>query len=272
MRNIFWGLCIAIFLSGCASTKVNTLSEAEYYHLARTALKSDNFNEAALQLEALETNYPFGRFSEQAQLDMIYAKYSNLNISGARSAAERFIRLHPQSEHIDYAYYMKGIIDFNADIGISAQYVTAVDDSKREPGSMRKAFNDFSELITRFPNSVYAPDAAQRMVFIRNRLARFEIHIAKYYIKRQAYLAAANRAEGVVANYPKTPSVQEALIIMVETYRKLGLEKKANDALSVLATNFPSGIGFTKNHKFKSQMIENANRSLLGVVSFGLFK
>ncbi len=269
MKNIFWMLCLVFFISGCASTPDKELSEKEYYDLAKEALKSNNFQEATLQLESLETHYPFGHYAEQAQLDLIYARYSNLNLEGAHAAADRFIRLHPQSEHVDYAYYMRGMANYNMDIGLAVQYIPAVTVSERDPGLMRTAFNDFSELVTRFPSSPYANDASQRMIAIRNRLARLEIHIAKYLLKRQAYIAAANRAAGVVANFPKTEAVEDALIIMVETYKALGLNNKANDALAVLTTNFPKGKGFDKNQKFKPQMIKANRRTLLSVVSFG---
>jgi outer membrane protein assembly factor BamD len=271
MKNIFWMLCLSFVLVGCASAPEKEKSEKEYFDQARAALKANNFKEATLNLEALQTHYPFGRYAEQTELDLIYSRYSNLDLEGAKSAADRFIRLHPQSEYVDYAYYMRGMADYTMDIGLAVQYIPAVNVNSRDPGEMRQAFQDFSELVTRFPNSQYSNDAAQRMVAIRNRLAAHEIDIAKYYLKRQAYIAAANRAEGVVAHYPKTPSVEPALMIMVETYRLLGVDDKAKDALKVLAANFPHSKAFNKNGKYVPQMIKNQNRSLLSVVTFGLF-
>ncbi|MCP5161141.1 MAG: outer membrane protein assembly factor BamD [Hahellaceae bacterium] len=260
---------IALLLGACASTPDPELPEKEYYELAKEALKARNFSEAARHLESLETLYPFGVYAEQAQLDLIYAKYNGLDLEGAHAAADRFIRLHPQSPHVDYAYYVRGIASYNMDIGLAAQYFPMVDVTSRDPGEMRKSFGDFSQLVTRFPESKYAADAQQRMIEIRNRLAAYEIHAARYYIKREAFIAAANRAQEVVENYNGSPSVEDGLIIMVECYRQLGLNDYADDALAVLAANYPKSRAFDKNMHFKATEIEKQKRSLLNAVTFG---
>ncbi|MCW9010972.1 outer membrane protein assembly factor BamD, partial [Marinobacter sp.] len=157
--------------AGCASQKeVEVLPEQTYYENAREAMNSGNFNEAEQNLDALETYYPFGRYAEQAQLDLIFARYQNLDLEGSRAAADRFIRLNPQSEHLDYALYMRGLASYNLDLGLATRYFP-VDAAARNPGEQLQAFRDFSQLLNRFPDSDYALDARQRMIAIRNRMA-----------------------------------------------------------------------------------------------------
>ena len=226
----------ALFISACASNdkQEEVLPEQTYYENARDAMNSGNFNEAEQNLDYLETYYPFGRYAEQAQLDLIYARYQNLDLEGARAAADRFLRLNPQSDHADYALYMRGLASYNLDIGLAARYFP-VDVSARDPGEQRQAFRDFSELLNRYPSSEYAPDARQRMIAIRNRLAELELYAARYYISREAYIAANNRARYIIENYSTTPSVEEALIILAETFRFMDLKKGATDAVAMLA-------------------------------------
>ncbi len=272
LLNRFIFAIALLFLGACASTPEPELTEKEYYDEAKKAIDARNFSLATKQLEALETRYPFGRYAEQAQLDLIYARYNNLDLEGARAAADRFIRLHPQSPHVDYAYYIRGIASYNLDIGLAAQYFPSIDVTSRDPGEMRRAFDDFSQLLTRFPDSNYASDAEQRMIEIRNRLSDYELHAARYYLKREAYIAAANRASHIVKNYPNTAAVESALIIMVETYRLLGMNNQADDALAVLAANYPDSSAFDKSMRFKAKEIKKQQRSLFGVVTFGLFE
>lgn len=262
-------LLLGVLLSACASDQTKDATEQELYEEARKAIKLRNFSTAATALEDLEAKYPFGKYAEQAQLDLIYARYSSMDLEGSILACERFIRLHPQSPSVDYAYYVKGIANYHLDAGIARQYFPMVDISSRDPGNMREAFKDFNELLTRFPQSQYAGDARQRMIDIRNRLASYELHAAHYYIKRESYVAAANRAAYVVEKFPHTPSVEEALIMMVELYRELKLDKQAADALAVLTANHPDGKGFDESRNFKPQFIEKQARSLLSVVTFG---
>ncbi len=271
--NIVYLLCTVLLtslLAACASTEKDA-TEQELYDEARKAIRIRNFNTATTALEELEAKYPFGKYAEQAQLDLIYARYSSLDLDGAILACDRFIRLHPQSPNVDYAYYVKGIANYYLDAGLARQYFTLVDVSSRDPGHMRQAFKDFTELLNRFPGSQYAGDARQRMLEIRNRLAEYELHAANYYIKRQSYVAAANRAAHVVERFPNTPVVEDALILMVELYRILDLPDQEADALAVLKTNYPQGKGFDDKGRFKAQMVKQQTRSLLSVVTFGLF-
>ena len=256
--------------AGCASQKeVEVLPEQTYYENAREAMNSGNFNEAEQNLDALETYYPFGRYAEQAQLDLIFARYQNLDLEGSRAAADRFMRLNPQSDHLDYALYMRGLASYNLDLGLAARYFP-VDVAARNPGEQLQAFRDFSQLLNRFPDSEYALDARQRMIAIRNRMAELELHAARYYIKREAYVAANNRARYVVENYPSSPSVEEALMILADTFRFLELKKGANDAIATLRKNFPNSEAFNANGEYESDLLRRQNRSLTNVVTFGL--
>lgn len=261
----------ALFISACASNdkQEEVLPEQTYYENARDAMNAGNFNEAEQNLDYLETYYPFGRYAEQAQLDLIYARYQNLDLEGARAAADRFLRLNPQSDHADYALYMRGLASYNLDIGLAARYFP-VDVSARDPGEQRQAFRDFSELLNRYPSSEYAPDARQRMIAIRNRLAELELYAARYYISREAYIAANNRARYIIENYSTTPSVEEALIILAETFRFMDLKKGATDAVAMLKENFPDSTAFNENGEFQPDILKREDRSLSSVVTFGL--
>ncbi|KPQ27178.1 MAG: outer membrane protein assembly factor BamD [Marinobacter excellens HL-55] len=261
---------IIAFAAGCASQKeAEVLPEETYYENARQAMNSGNFNEAEQNLDALETYYPFGRYAEQAQLDLIYARYQNLDLEGSRAAADRFMRLNPQSENLDYALYMRGLASYNLDIGLAARYF-AIDVASRNPGEQLQAFRDFSQLLNRFPDSEYAPDARQRMIAVRNRMAELELHAARYYIKREAYIAANSRARYVVENYPSSPAVEEALILLADTFRFMDIKKGSSDAIATLRQNFPNSAAFDENGEFQSDRLQRQNRSLTNVVTFGL--
>lgn len=261
---------VVVLLSACATNKQEqVLPEQTYYENARSAMNSGNFNEAETNLDALETYYPFGRYAEQAQLDLIFARYQNLDLEGARAAADRFLRLNPQSEHGDYALYMRGLASYNLDIGLAARYFP-IEANARAPGEQLQAFRDFSELLNRYPDSLYAADARQRMIAVRNRMAELELHAARYYITREAYIAANNRARYVVENYPSSPVVEEAIIILAETFRFMDIKKGSQDAVALLQTNFPDSEAFNKNGEFEPDILRKQNRSLANVITFGL--
>jgi len=273
MRSVVRLLLLSTFIAlaaGCASQKeAEVLPEKTYYENARQAMNSGNFNEAEQNLDSLETYYPFGRYAEQAQLDLIYARYQNMDLEGSRAAADRFMRLNPQSEQLDYALYMRGLASYNLDLGLAARYMP-IDVSARNPGEQLQAFRDFSQLLNRFPDSQYAADARQRMIAVRNRMAALELHAARYYIKREAYLAANNRARYVVENFPSTPAVEEALILLTDTYRVLELDDAAEDSEATLRKNFPESDVFADNGDYQSDRLRRQDRSLLNVVTFGL--
>lgn len=274
-KHAMWKACFLVLtvtlLVACASSpESEVLPEKDYYAQARSAMDQRNFEQAATNLEALETYYPFGRYAEQAQLDLIYARFRSGDLAGARRAADRFLRLNPQSESADYALYVRGVASYNLDVGLAASYFP-IDPAGRDPGEQRQAFRDFSRLLELYPDSPYAADARQRMVAIHNRLADRELAAAHYYIRRQAYLAASNRARYVVENFPQAPALEEALIVLVETERLLGLERAADDALAVLALNFPESDAFDQDMQFVPRAIQLEDRSLLSVLTFGLF-
>ncbi|MEW8498215.1 MAG: outer membrane protein assembly factor BamD, partial [Candidatus Thiodiazotropha taylori] len=188
----------------------------------------------------LQARYPFGRYAIQSQLDIIYAHYKNGEADSAIAASDRFIKLNPQSQYVDYAYYMKGLANYNRNQSFLSS-ILPTDSSERDAGAALDSFNDFAELIRRYPDSKYSADAHQRMLYLRNNLSKYQIHIAKYYMKRGAYLAAANRANRVVTQFQRTDSVQQALEIMIDAYSRLGLTELAKDAQRVLALNLENG-------------------------------
>ena len=235
--------------------------EQQLYSEALDALEAQNYSLAVEKLQRLEARYPFGRFSEQAQLELIFAYFKNYEPEAARAAADRFVRLHPNHENIDYAYYLKGLTSFEEDRSLIARYLP-IDETQRDPGAALESFESFSTLANRYPNSQYAPDSLKRMQYLKNRLAQYEVHVAQYYMKRSAWVAAANRGRYVVENLQETPAVPEALAIMAEAYTELGLTDQAGKAAEVLATNFPD---------FRYTSSKERDKSLLETATFGLF-
>jgi outer membrane protein assembly factor BamD len=245
-------------------------TEQMLYRNAQRSLRSGNYQQAIEELELLESRFPFGRYAEQAQLEVVYAHYMSMDADAARGAADRFIRLHPQHPNIDYAYYLKGLASYYRDRGLFDRLVTT-DLSRRDMTSNREAYDDFTVLLTTFPNSVYGPDARQRMIYLRDVLARAEINIASYYMERGAFIAASNRARFVVENYPRSEAVPDALALIVEANVKLGMDDAADDALQVLATNFPDYRAFDANGDLVlTEQIRTRDRSWINHMTFGL--
>jgi outer membrane protein assembly factor BamD len=213
-------------------------SAAKLYAEAKDALDSGDYEKAIDMFETLEARYPFGRYAKQAQLDAAYAYYKFEEPDSAIAAAERFIKLHPKSPHVDYAYYLKGLANFDRGKTIISKVIPR-DPSERDPTPMLRAFEDFSVIVKRYPDSRYADDARRRMIYLRNKLAQYELNVADYYMRRGAYVAAINRATYVVENYQGAQAIPQALKTLVRAYRKLGLNDLARDALRVLRTNYP---------------------------------
>ncbi len=260
-------------LAGCNSNKSGEdleSTELQYYEAAQSSLRSGNYENAVAKLQLLEARFPFGRYAEQAQLEIVYAYYKSAQPEAARAAADRFIRLHPRHPNVDYAYYLKGLATFEEDENFLAR-LFPLDPSTRDPGAARDSFNDFAQLIRRFPNSEYAPDAQRRMQYLRNLLAASEIHVARYYIYRGAYIAAANRGRYVFENMQGTAAVPDALAIMVEAYLLLGLDDLAEEARLVLATNYPEHQSLDEDGNFRqSRSVKNSEKSWLNIITFGL--
>jgi outer membrane protein assembly factor BamD len=194
-------------------------------------------------LERLEARFPYGRYAQQAQLDVAWAHWKYDEPAAAIAAVERFIKLYPNHPALDYAYYLKGLVNFTENQGLFA-ILSDPDLAERDPKAAREAFAAFREVVTRFPDSKYAEDSAARMRYLVNSLARHEVHVARYYMKRGAYLAAVNRAQVAVSNYPQAPAVEEALSILMRAYAALGVEDLRADAERVLRRNFPDSPYF----------------------------
>lgn len=243
-------------------------TEEQFYTTAQRALKARNYGAAVATYQALESRFPFGRFAAQGQLELIYAYYSNMDLAAARSAADRFIRLHPDNPNIDYAYYMKGMASFSEDAGFLARFLPT-DPSKRDPGRARDSFAEFSLLLALYPDSEYAADARARMIFLRNTLAAYEVHVAEYYMERRAYMAALNRGRYIVENFQGSPLASDGMAIMVECYLRMGLDELAASSLTLLKDNFPDHPSLDRQGNFIVRS-DVTNPSLLYTVSFGL--
>ena len=245
-------------------------TEQMLYRNAQRSLRAGNYDRAVTALERLEARFPFGRYAEQAQLELVYARYQSSDHDTARMAADRFIRLHPQHSDIDYAYYLKGLAAYNKNRGLLDRVFTA-DASKRDMTSAAQAYADFADLLARYPHSEYAADARQRMIYLKNLLAAAELHVADYYLRRGAYAAAANRARYVLENYPQAESVPEALLVLVEANYKLDLPAAANDSLRVLALNYPRHPAFDDNGDLVlADRVRDRERSWANLMTLGL--
>lgn len=260
------------FLTACSDnpTKPQELTEKEYYQQAKEALDNNNYLIAVDRLRQLESRYPFGRYAEQAQLEMIYAQYQTGDMDSVLASTERFIRLHPLHSQVDYAYYLRGLATYDLGFSFVERYLPH-ELARRDQTPLQDAFNHFADLLTRFPDSPYNADARARMVYLNERMASYELGVAQYYMKRHAFLAAANRAQLIMLNFQKTSAVADALAIQVEAYQLLELEKESAEALALLTLNFPEHAQL-ENGEFKSSgLILVDRRSLLNVASFGLF-
>ncbi|AQQ68689.1 outer membrane protein assembly factor BamD [Microbulbifer agarilyticus] len=270
---------LAVLVASCASTDEEeeglpsgNRTEQAFYEAAQRQLRSSQWEMAIKNLRALEDNFPFGNYAEQAQLELIYAYYRDYQNDAAISAADRFIRLHPQHRNVDYAYYMKGLASFTEGSGLFERFLPT-DMTRRDPGSARESFAYFAQLMARYPESRYAPDAQKRMIHLRNLLARYEIHVANYYFKRGAYVASANRGRFVVENFQQTPSVPDALAVMVQAYHLLEMPQLESTSLAVLRDNYPDHPAFRSDGSFNYKYYAGASgRSFLHRITLGLFE
>jgi outer membrane protein assembly factor BamD len=234
---------LIVLLAGCGLLpetidETKDWSAQKLYSEAKSDLNSGNYERAIKLFETLEARYPYGRYAQQAQLEVAYAHWKDDERALAIAAVDRFIKLHPNHVNVDYAYYLKGLINFNDQLSIFS-WLTSPDMSDRDPKSTREAFEAFREVVTRFPASRYAEDSATRMRYLVNALASHEVHVARYYMKRGAYLAAANRAQVAIQRYPQAPATEEAVFVLVRAYDELGMEKLRDDAARIMQKNFP---------------------------------
>ncbi len=268
-------LALAATLVACSGNDGPDISadagEQQMYEDAQRYLNARSYDLAVRSLQLLESRYPFGKYAEQAQLEIIYAHYGAYEHEAAVEAADRFIRLHPQHPNVDYAYYMKGLSAYTGNQDIFARFLPT-DETKRDTSHAREAFAEFAQLVSRFPNSPYAADAKARMVYLRNLLARHEINVANYYFRRGAYLAAANRGRYVVEHFQRTPAVADGLAVMAQGYILLGMNDLAQDAIDVLAHNYPEHPSLNRDGEFESSFtLDGVQRSWINKLSFGLF-
>ena len=216
-------------------------SAQKIYADAREEMRSGAWERAIKLLEVLEAKYPFGRFAQQAQIDIAYSYWKSNDLASALAACDRFAKLYPNHSHVDYVLYLKGLINFNEDQGIMARF-SRQDPTERDNRAARDAFDTFKSLVARFPDSKYADDARLRLRYLVNALAQYEIHVARYYVRRGALLAAANRAQYALNTYPNTPAQEEALYIMFKVYDTMGLSDLRDAARRVLDKNFPNSL------------------------------
>jgi len=238
-------LTLALLLNACAifgdPTEIDDTkgwTAERIYAEGATKMSEKDYKKAIVYFGKLESRYPNGRYAAQAQLEIAYAQYKKQEPVLAIAAADRFIKLHPNHANVDYAYYLKGLAVFNERGIIEKLTKQAVSD--RDPRALRDSFNTFKELITRYPNSKYVKDATQRMVYLTNSLAEHELHVARYYMNRLAFVAATNRAKYVIEYYPQSPSIEEALVILISAYDLMELEDLKQDTLRILQTNYPN--------------------------------
>ncbi len=237
------GVAALLLVSGCSwlpdqVDETRDWSAARLYNEAKISASDGRYEEAIDYYEKLQARFPFGRYAQQAQLDLIYTYYRDEQPDVAIAAADRFIRANPRHPNVDYAYYMKGVVNYNRDNSPLARVLPS-DRDKVDTQISQQAYNDFAELIQRFPDSRYAEDARQRMTFLRNNVAQYEVNVAEYYLRRKAYVAAANRARYVLENFQQTPAVEGALAVSAEAYVNMGMTDLAQDSVRVLELNFP---------------------------------
>ena len=243
IRHLYVILLSLVIVStiGCASMEKDETADwsaRQFYQEAQKAITDRNYETAIEYFSKLEARYPYGHYAQQSQLETAYVHYKAEEPDAAIAAADRFIKLHPRHKSVDYAYYLRGLASYNL-IPDTLERWAGQDRSERDPQRARESFNYFRVLVTRFPETKYRKDAIKRMREIRNSLAKHEIYVADYYLRRGTYLAAANRAKYVIENYSKTPAVTDALKIMIEAYRQLKLDDLADDAEQVLKLNQP---------------------------------
>lgn len=252
MRSLAVSLVIALslLLSGCSLLpdqvdETAGWSANKLYAEAKDAMADGAFDKAVKYFEKLESRYPYGRYAQQAQIEAAYAYYKQGEVESAIAACDRFIRLHPNHPNVDYVYYLKGLVNFNEDLGMLG-HISNQDLTERDPKAAKESFDAFRDMVTRFPDSKYAPDATARMKYLINALASHQVHVANYYMKRGAYVAAVNRAQTSIKTYPDAPANEAALLIMVKAYDAMNMPDLRDDAERVMRKNFPDSEYYKK--------------------------
>jgi len=242
--RIFVPLATSLLLLAAACATVDEdptkgWSAQRLYTEGRTALANKEYTSAVQYFEKLEARYPYGPYAEQAMIEVAYAYYKSDEMASAIAAANRFLRTHPTHPHADYVTYLKGLASFDEERTTLERFFGAGDVSKRDPRSLSDAYDAFKEVVQRYPNSKYSEDSRKRLSFLANAMAMGDIHAARYYYSRGAYVAVVNRTKNVIENHQRTPAVEEALGLQAQAYRELGMTDLMNDTRRVLETNFP---------------------------------
>ena len=248
-------LAAALMLAACSSTpkdKTAGWSPNRLRAQAREEMSSGAYEKAIPLWEKLEGRAAGTPLAQQAELEKAYSQYKDGQKDEAVATLDRFMRLHPASPAVDYALYMKGVIHFNDDLGLFS-FISRQDLSERDQNAAKKAFESFRELVERFPDSRYAPDARERMRYTINSLAQYEVHVARYYYRKGAYVAAVNRAQQALKDYRDAPALEEALYILTLAYEKLGMDDLRDDARRVLQANYPDSSYIERGFKAKSK-------------------
>ena len=272
-------LLLVFSLAGCSlfgskkddeRDKTKTLTEGQLYQRVQELLDDKNYDLAVRNLQLLESRFPFGSYAEQSQLEIIYAYFQSGEEDAAIASAERFLRLHPDHPDADYAWYMKGLANYTLKPGLLSRFYQ-MDHASRDVEPARRSFWEFQEFLRRYPDSQYAADARVRMVYIKQVLARHEVIVANYYIKRHAYTAAINRAKGVLEQYQRTDAVGDALAVLAYCYNRTGLSELAADNIALLKANYPEHAAFDESGEFLYGPDFNPDRrSVLNRISLGL--
>jgi outer membrane protein assembly factor BamD len=247
-------MTVALGLAGCSTAVVDKtlgMSPNAIYADAKDSVDNGQYDKAIPLFEKLEARAAGTPLAQQAQLDKAYAQYRSGEPAQAIATLDRFMKLHPASPALDYALYLKGIVNFNDDLGLFSA-ISRQDLSERDQKASKEAFEAFKELVARFPESTYAADAAQRMRYIVSSLAQYEVHVARYYYSRGAYVAAINRAQAAIADYRAVPALEEALFIIYKSYDALGMVQLRDDAKRVMETSYPQSEFLTKGAKTKA--------------------
>ncbi|MCX7175182.1 MAG: outer membrane protein assembly factor BamD [Proteobacteria bacterium] len=247
---VFFALLLSFLLGGCGllpdqSDETANWTAQKLYTEARDAMNDGAYDKAIKYFEKLEAKYPYGRYAQQAQLEVAYAYFKQQETASTVSACDRFIRLHPNHPNVDYAYYLKGLANFGEDLGLLGE-LSMQDLSERDPKASRESFEAFKELATKFPASKYTPDATARMNYLVNNLAAHQVHVAGYYFRRGAYIAALNRAQSSLKSYPGAPANEEALFLIIRAYDALGIKDLRDDTERVMRKNFPNSEFFAR--------------------------
>ncbi|GAB2180593.1 outer membrane protein assembly factor BamD [Denitratisoma sp. agr-D3] len=250
MRSLAVLAVLLSLLAGCGLLPDQVDETAKWsanklYSEAHDAMTEGAYDKAVKYFEKLESRYPYGRYAQQAQIEVAYAYYKQSEPASAIAACDRFIRLHPNHPNVDYAYYLKGLVNFNEDLGLLGA-ISQQDSTERDPKALNDAFQAFKELVAKFPESRYADDARLRLNYLINAMASHEVHVARYYLNRGAYIAAVNRAQDAIKTYPDAPANEEALFILVKSYDNLGMRDLRDDAERIMRKNFPKSAYYTR--------------------------